>query len=267
MRRAASVSGRYAGTLAGRGACVQSNRAFDCSSTLRRAQVNCVAVLSNGRVVSGSGDWTLKVWDVSSGECLRTLTGHTRGARRRRPVEPRVDRSSTPRRAQVVCVAVLSNGHVVSGSSDDTLKVWDPSTGDCLGTLSGHYGSVRRRRPVAPRGRSLVDAVRGAGLVRRRPAERPRRVRVGGPHAQGVGPVERSVPPDADRAHAHSAAPASSRHNASIARRRRDGRRSTASPSCRTATSCPGRTTARSRCGRMSRRRWRVWLPGAVYLK
>ena len=69
-------------------------------------------------------DHTLKVWDVSSGRCLRTLSGHTNGARRRRPVEPRVDCSSTPRRAQVRCVAVQSNGRVVSGSDDGTLKVW-----------------------------------------------------------------------------------------------------------------------------------------------
>ena len=98
--------------------------------------------------------------------------------------------------------------------------------------------------------RSLVDAATGAGLVRRRPVERPRRVRVVRQHAQGVGRDERSVPPYAERAHVLGAAPTSSRHNASIARRRRDGRRSNASsPSCRTAASCPGRATSRSRCG------------------
>ena len=86
----------------------------------------CVAALPNGNcyIVSGSWDRTLKVWDASSGECLQTLRGHTGVARRRRPVERRVDRSSTPRRAQVLCVAVLPNGRVVSGSDDGTLKVW-----------------------------------------------------------------------------------------------------------------------------------------------
>ena len=52
------------------------------------------------------------------------LRGHTYEARRRRPVEPRVDRSSTPRGAQV-SVAVLPNGRVVSGSRDNTLMVWN----------------------------------------------------------------------------------------------------------------------------------------------
>ena len=60
-------------------------------------RVNCVAALPDGRVVSGSDDRTLKVWDVSSERCLHTLSGHTSRARCRRPVEQRVDRSSTPR--------------------------------------------------------------------------------------------------------------------------------------------------------------------------
>ena len=47
-------------------------------------------ILPNGNVVSGSWDFTLKVWDPSSGQCLRTLTGHAHWARRRRPVEPRL---------------------------------------------------------------------------------------------------------------------------------------------------------------------------------
>ena len=74
-----------------------------------------------------------------------------------------------------------------------------------------HARSAAPASSLTQRVRSLVDAARRAGLVRRRPAERPRRVRVGGPHAQGVGRVDRRLHPDADRAHAPSAAPASSR--------------------------------------------------------
>ena len=39
--------------------------------------MNVVAVLSDGRVVSGSADKTMKVWDSVSGRCLQTLSGHT----------------------------------------------------------------------------------------------------------------------------------------------------------------------------------------------
>ena len=33
---------------------------------------------------------------------------------------------------------------VVSGSTDGTLKVWDVATGECVATLKGHSGHVRR---------------------------------------------------------------------------------------------------------------------------
>ena len=33
------------------------------------------------RVVSGSYDHTLKVWDVATGECVATLEGHSKGVR------------------------------------------------------------------------------------------------------------------------------------------------------------------------------------------
>ena len=101
--------------------------------------------------MSGSSDWTLKVWDASTGEYLQTLRGHTGWAWRRRPVKPRVNCSSTPRGAQVKCVAALSNDRVVSGSWDNTLKVWDASTGRCLQTLTGHADPVRCLCPVEPR--------------------------------------------------------------------------------------------------------------------
>ena len=101
--------------------------------------------------MSGWGDDTLRVWNALTGSCLQTLHGHTNSARRRRPAAPRVDRSSTPRRAQVSCVAVLPNGRVVSGSIDCTLKVWRRSTGECRRTLTGHTDWARRPRPVKPR--------------------------------------------------------------------------------------------------------------------
>jgi WD40 repeat protein len=41
--------------------------------------VRCVVAMSDGRrVVSGSDDNTLRVWDVDTGECVRALKGHGR---------------------------------------------------------------------------------------------------------------------------------------------------------------------------------------------
>ena len=141
---------RCAATLTGHTFDARRRRAVEQSPSKQRVQVLCAAALSDGRVVSGSNDRTLKVWDASTSECLRTLTGHTWPARRRRPVEPRVARSSTPRGAQVKCVAVLPNGHIVSGSGDNTLKVWGASTSNCIQTLR-QTEYARRLRPVEPR--------------------------------------------------------------------------------------------------------------------
>ena len=75
------------------------------------------------RVVSGSTDSTLKVWNVATGKCVATLEGHS---------------------DQVNGVAVFPDGRrIVSGSGDNTLKVWDVATGKCVATLQGHSHHVR----------------------------------------------------------------------------------------------------------------------------
>lgn len=39
-------------------------------------------------------------------------------------------------------MASLGDGRVASGSRDNTIKVWDASSGECLQTLSGHSDSI-----------------------------------------------------------------------------------------------------------------------------
>ena len=88
-----------------------------CMGLLREAvrrnaaveMLNAVAVLDERRVVSASSDKTLGVWDIDSGETLRTLEGHTLG---------------------VGAVAVLDEKRVVSASNDQTLRMWDVETGE-----------------------------------------------------------------------------------------------------------------------------------------
>ena len=63
------------------------------------------------------------MWDLESGQELRTLQGHS---------------------AQVLCVALTADGRrAVSGSADHTLKVWDLESGEELRTLEGHHDWVR----------------------------------------------------------------------------------------------------------------------------
>ena len=69
------------------------------------------------RVVSGSRDATLRLWEVETG----VLVGH---------------------------VAAVRGGQydgriVVSGAYDYMVKVWNPDREECLHTLSGHTNRVR----------------------------------------------------------------------------------------------------------------------------
>jgi WD40 repeat protein/tRNA A-37 threonylcarbamoyl transferase component Bud32 len=82
-------------------------------------EVTSVACSPDGkRIVSGSADCTLKVWDADKGQELLALRGHPAG---------------------VTSVAFSPDGkRIVSGCKDMTLKVWDADKGQELLALKGH---------------------------------------------------------------------------------------------------------------------------------
>ncbi|MEG4042246.1 WD40 repeat domain-containing protein, partial [Microcoleus sp. S1D4] len=99
--------------------------------------VNAVAVIADGKqAISGSGDNTLKVWDLTTGKEQFTLNGHSNS---------------------VNAVAVIADGkQAISGSGDNTLKVWDLTTGKEQFTLNGHSGSVNAVA-VTPDGKQAIS--------------------------------------------------------------------------------------------------------------
>lgn len=79
-------------------------------------QISSVALCPQSqKIACGSGDGTIKLWDVNTDCCLKTFQGHTDA---------------------VSSIAFSSDGQtLVSGSFDETIKLWDVNTGNCLKTL------------------------------------------------------------------------------------------------------------------------------------
>jgi WD40 repeat protein len=99
--------------------------------------VSAVAVLPDGRAISGSSDSTIRLWDLETGRCLRTLYGHA---------------------DSVTGVAVLPDGHqAISGSNDKTLRLWDIETGACLRVFDGFTTPVNAIVPFPDGHRALLN--------------------------------------------------------------------------------------------------------------
>lgn len=74
---------------------------------------------SSGRLATGSGDNTARIWDTNSGTPKHTLKGHT---------------------GWVLGVSWSPDGqHLATCSMDKTVRIWDPETGKPFGQdLKGH---------------------------------------------------------------------------------------------------------------------------------
>jgi WD40 repeat protein len=83
-------------------------------------------------VVSGSRDKTLRVWNVDTGSCERVLEGHTDVSG---IIHLSLFHSFLIFHELVTSVSVLPDGQVLSGSQDNTPRVWNVDTGSCEGVL------------------------------------------------------------------------------------------------------------------------------------
>lgn len=67
-------------------------------------------------------DTTIRFWDIETGECLKTLLGHTNW---------------------IWSIFLSPDAQVLaSGSEDKTIKIWDIETCQCLKTLEGHIEAI-----------------------------------------------------------------------------------------------------------------------------
>ena len=73
--------------------------------------------LNNGNLVSGSGDKSIKIWDLENKSCVKTLIGHS---------------------GFIFSLLEHSSGKLISGSGNDDLtsRMWDVVSGECTNILN-----------------------------------------------------------------------------------------------------------------------------------
>lgn len=98
--------------------------------------ITAIAVDPEGKTALIAADRSLYLWDLYTGEVLKTLAGHT---------------------ATVTSVTFLDDGSkAISGSDDRTVRVWDVKEGKLLTTLTGHEAAVRSVAAM-PGGRWIIS--------------------------------------------------------------------------------------------------------------
>ena len=82
--------------------------------------VKCVCLYENNRstkVITGSLDFTIKIWDLVLGVCLKTFYAQ----------------------AKIISLKLLTNDRLAAGLQDSSIQIFELETGKCLEILKGSF--------------------------------------------------------------------------------------------------------------------------------
>ncbi|MBW4564055.1 MAG: PD40 domain-containing protein [Mojavia pulchra JT2-VF2] len=154
----------------------QKNQRWRCVNTLsgHSNRIYSIAISPDGKTLaSGSGDNTIKVWNLYNGELLATLNGHSSAVRsvafssdglilasgsNDNTVKLWYSLTGTTFLGEnnVTSVAFSSDGRTLASSSgDNNIKIWNLKTNELIYTLSGHEKCAM----------SVVFALNGQALI------------------------------------------------------------------------------------------------------
>ncbi len=127
-----------------------------------KRSVSCVVSMSDGCIVSGSGDGKIIVWDSNTGEALSILSG-LKGRVDCITVLPEGQIASSAKdcavhiwklacpehptvlrghKSRITCISYLQDGRIASGSKDGTIRIWDMANPIQPDEVLEHKGGV-----------------------------------------------------------------------------------------------------------------------------
>ncbi len=134
------------------------------------AGINCLKLLTNSRLASGSDDYTIKIWDLSDFNYIFSLYGHTKPVIYMKLIPSnklRMLSGSTDGTIRVwnlnnaeclktikgnilaICFKLVSDSLLASGTKNNLIKLWNFNTGECVRVLNGHSDWIIRLKLIA----------------------------------------------------------------------------------------------------------------------
>ena len=105
------------------------------------------------KTINTRRDKTIKIWDISSWQLLKTFTTHDNSDESINSKSPYIIQDQY----SINSIDISPDGnHIVSGSKDKTVEIWDFNSGSIVNTLKGHEKEVNTVK-ISPNGKYIVS--------------------------------------------------------------------------------------------------------------